>query len=135
MRILNPIGAVEASAYFPRRPLFARRGLSKGRDVRPSDHAGIEYGLLPGLSRCPAAKVCRAGYPLGSRRRPNHRAGDLVLPCNISALFLPPYAPELNPKENLWDEIREKIFKNRALKSIGTVRAKLRQAILSRTQP
>jgi hypothetical protein len=27
------------------------------------------------------------------------------------------YSPELNPKENLWDEIREKIFKNYALKS------------------
>jgi transposase len=25
-------------------------------------------------------------------------------------LYLPPYSPELNPKENLWDEIREKIF-------------------------
>jgi len=30
---------------------------------------------------------------------PNHRCGDLVLPDNISLLFLPPYAPELNPKE------------------------------------
>jgi transposase len=39
---------------------------------------------------------------------PNHRCGDLVLPDNISLLFLQPYAPELNPKENLWDEIREK---------------------------
>src|SRR5947209_1800926 len=29
---------------------------------------------------------------------PNHRCGDLVLPDNISLLFLPPYAPELNPK-------------------------------------
>ena len=28
-----------------------------------------------------------------------------------------------------WDEIREKIFKNYALKSINTVRAKLKQAI------
>jgi hypothetical protein len=34
----------------------------------------------------------------------------LGLPDNISLLFLPPYSPELNPKENLWDEIREKIF-------------------------
>jgi transposase len=45
-------------------------------------------------------------------------------------LFLPPYSPELNPKENLWDEIREKIFKNYALKSIDAVRAKLKQAIV-----
>ena len=44
-------------------------------------------------------------------------------------LFLPPYAPELNPKENIWDEIREKIFKNYALKSIDAVRAKLNAAI------
>ena len=40
------------------------------------------------------------------------------------------YSPELNPKENLWDEIREKIFKNYALKSMTAVRAKLNQAIL-----
>jgi transposase len=61
---------------------------------------------------------------------PNHRCSDLVLPGIISLLFLPPYSPELNPKENLWDEIREKIFKNYALKSIDAVRAKLDQAIL-----
>ena len=51
-------------------------------------------------------------------------------PDNISLLFLPPYSPELNPKENLWDEIREKLFKNYALKSIDAVRRKLEQAIL-----
>ena len=61
---------------------------------------------------------------------PNHRCSGLVLPDNISLLFLPPYSPELNTKENLWDEIREKIFKNYALKSIDAVRAKLEQAIL-----
>jgi transposase len=61
---------------------------------------------------------------------PNHRCSGLLLPGNISLLFLPPYSPELNPKENLWDEIREKIFKNYALKSIDAVRAKLKQAIL-----
>ena len=61
---------------------------------------------------------------------PNHRCGVLALPGNISLLFLPPYSPQLNPKENLWDEIREKIFKNYALKSIDAVRAKLHEAIL-----
>jgi len=54
----------------------------------------------------------------------------LALPGNISLLFLPLYSPELNPKENLWDEIREKLFKNYTLKSIDAARAKLRQAIL-----
>jgi len=65
---------------------------------------------------------------------PNHRCSDLVLPGN-SLLFLPPSSPELTPKENLWDEIREKLFKNYALESIGAVLAKLKQAILhNRTQ-
>jgi len=30
---------------------------------------------------------------------PNHRCKELALPNNISLLFLPPYSPELNPKE------------------------------------
>ncbi len=53
-----------------------------------------------------------------------------MLPANISLLFLPPYSAQLNPKEILWDKIREKIFKNYALKLIDDVRNKLRQAIL-----
>src|ERR1700730_6804235 len=48
----------------------------------------------------------------------------------VTLLFLPPYAPELNPKENLWEEIREKIFKNYALKSMDAVRQKLKEAVL-----
>jgi len=77
---------------------------------------------------------CRGGSPeqilLVLDGAPNHRSGQLVIPDNISLLFLPPYAPELNPKENLWDEIREKIFKNYALKSIDAVHQKLEEAIL-----
>ena len=60
----------------------------------------------------------------------HQRGKKLKIPANISLIQLPPYSPELNPKENLWDEIREKIFKNYALKSIGAVRTKLKQAIL-----
>lgn len=61
---------------------------------------------------------------------PNHSCGELVIPANISLLSLPPYSPELNPKENIWDEIREKIFKNYALKSMDAVYAKLDEAAL-----
>ena len=42
---------------------------------------------------------------------PNHRCSGLTLPGNISLLFLQPYSPELNPKENLWKEILEKILR------------------------
>jgi len=32
---------------------------------------------------------------------PSHRCGDLVVPDNVTLLYLPPYSPELNPKEPL----------------------------------
>ena len=53
-----------------------------------------------------------------------------MLPANIVLHPLPPYSPELNPQENIWDEIREKIFKNYALKSMDEVYAKLEEAAL-----
>ena len=53
-----------------------------------------------------------------------------MVPDNISLLFLPVSSPELNPKKNSWDEIREKVFKNYALKSIEHLRQKLHEAIL-----
>jgi transposase len=37
-----------------------------------------------------------------------HRAKDLRIPENMRLLHLPPYSPELNPVEHLWEEIREK---------------------------
>ena len=39
-----------------------------------------------------------------------HRSGLLKAPGNIYLLKLPPYAPELNPIEHVWDELREKFF-------------------------
>ena len=36
-------------------------------------------------------------------------------------LMLPPYSPELNPVEHLWDELREKHFHNRILASLNAV--------------
>src|ERR1700719_3894536 len=110
--------------------LFVRRCLSEGWDLCLSDHAEIGYGVLSGLPHRPSRKFARQDILLVLDGAPNHRCSDLALPGNISLLFLPPYSPELNPKENLWDEIREKIFKNSALKSIDAVRAKLEQAIL-----
>ena len=98
--------------------------------MRLSDHADVEYGVLSDLPQCPVAKVWQARHSVVLDGAPNHRCGNLVVPDNISLLFLPPYSPELNPKENLWDEIREKLFKNYALKSIDAVRRKLEQAIL-----
>lgn len=94
--------------------------------IMPTSNTACFQAFLDILAR----KFARQDILLVLDGAPNHRCGDLALPDNISLLFLPPYSPELNPKENLWDEIREKIFKKYALKSINAVRAKLKQAIL-----
>jgi len=60
----------------------------------------------------------------------NHNSGELVIPANVTLAFLPPYSPELNPQEHIWDEIREKIFKNYAAKSMDEVCDKIVEAAL-----
>lgn len=49
----------------------------------------------------------------------SHRSHDLCIPENMALLRLPPYSPELNPAERLWEEIREKEFANRVFDSLG----------------
>ena len=34
-------------------------------------------------------------------------ASKLIVPGNITLLSLPPYSPELNPMENVWDYLRQ----------------------------
>src|SRR5438309_5276701 len=94
--------------------------------IMPTSNTACFQAFLDVLAR----KFARHDILLVLDGAPNHRCGKLAVPHNITLLYLPPYSPELNPKENLWDEIREKIFKNYALKSIDAVRAKLKQAIL-----
>jgi len=43
--------------------------------------------------------------------------------------FLPPYSPELNPVEHLWEEIREKWFPNKVFKSLDAVESILAEAL------
>ena len=50
-----------------------------------------------------------------------HNSDSLVVPENMRLLKLPPYSPELNPVEHIWDDLREKSFHNRVFKSIETL--------------
>lgn len=43
-----------------------------------------------------------------------HKARALVVPDNITILYLPPYSPELNPVERLWAYLRSHYLSNRA---------------------
>jgi transposase len=47
-------------------------------------------------------------------------------PENIVPLFQPPYSPEVNPVENMWEHIREAGgFKNATFKSLNEVELRL----------
>jgi transposase len=94
--------------------------------IMPTSNTASFQAFLDVLAR----KFARQDILLVLDGAPNHRCGNLAVPDNVMLLYLPPYSPELNPTENIWDEIREKIFKNYALESMDGVRAKLTQAIL-----
>jgi DDE superfamily endonuclease len=55
----------------------------------------------------------------------HNRGGKFILPGNIEVLQLPPYSPQLNPSENMWDEIREKYFVNESFTSMDHLEAHL----------
>jgi len=58
-----------------------------------------------------------------------HKARELRIPPNLRLLPLPPYSPELNPVEHLWDYLRENHFANHALQSLDEVEELLMQAL------
>ena len=58
-----------------------------------------------------------------------HCSGALKVPENIQLCPLLPYTPELNPIEMLWDEIREKGFRNEVFDSLERVVDRLCSAV------
>jgi len=77
--------------------------------VLPAVHAEAMSVFLAEVSRRHAAEFILmvldgAGW---------HRAKRLQVPANMRLLSRPPWSPQLNPAEHLWDELREKWFANR----------------------
>ena len=70
-----------------------------GRQVTPGAHAVV---LLDG-----------AGW--------HQTGGRLRLPENLSLLHLPPYSPELNPQENVWQYLRQNQLANRVYDSYEAI--------------
>jgi transposase len=54
-----------------------------------------------------------------------HRAKRLPIPANMRLIPLPPWSPQLNPAEHVWDEIREKYFANRWFATMDQLDAQL----------
>ena len=53
-----------------------------------------------------------------------HHAKSLVIPDNVVLIFLPPYSPELNPIERLWQDIKQKLF-SRTYQTLDQMQQKL----------
>jgi hypothetical protein len=60
-------------------------------------------GLLPGRTHA-VMLIDNAGW---------HTANELQVPPNISLVHLPPYAPELNAIEKVWQYLRDRYFSGR----------------------
>jgi len=57
-----------------------------------------------------------------------HKSQQLGIPDNIRIEIIPPYSPDMNPTENIWDEMREKFFKNTVFNSMAAVEKQLAEA-------
>ena len=60
---------------------------------------------------------------------PCHKDGAMDVPKNMMIQRLPAYSPELNPSENMWDDMREKFFQNIVFDSMTSVEDKLCEAM------
>ena len=49
----------------------------------------------------------------------SHKCKDLKVPENIAMVLLPPYSPELNPAELIWNLLRRDYFANRVFDSLN----------------
>jgi len=59
-----------------------------------------------------------------------HQSKELTTPANIHLELLPPYSPELNPTEHLWDYIREqKGFNNHIFDSMDELENHLEEVL------
>jgi transposase len=58
-----------------------------------------------------------------------HRAKRLQVPAKMRLISLPPWSPQLNPVEHVWDEIREKWLGKRVFNSLNAVEEQLITAL------
>ena len=94
--------------------------------ISPVCNTAAMNELLKGLSKTyPAEELLLFADSAGW-----HKSKELEKPANIHLELLPPYSPELNPTEHLWDYIREqKAFNNHSFDSLDAMENHLEKAL------
>lgn len=94
--------------------------------------------LAPGQHHVHADISEHSSGPTSQRsHRHGHGRRGLALqqkPCRTAqhqVALIAPYAPELNPVEHLWDELREKCFHNKVFDSIDALEDDLAMALVA----
>lgn len=58
-----------------------------------------------------------------------HHSQKVRVPENIRFIFQPPYSPQVNPTEHIWEELREKHFGNRTFSTLDALQDQLCMAL------
>ena len=59
----------------------------------------------------------------------SHKSKELKLPQNVSLVPLPPYSPELNPAEQIWNTLRRDYFANPVFDSLDAATAQAEKGL------
>lgn len=123
-------------AKFPMRPIV--KAMMTHQYVYAYGAVSIHDGALDSLVLPHVNSECMAIFLKEiARRYPNdniimvldgagwHKSKSMRIPDNMRLLYLPPYSPELNPVEHLWEELREKYFHNLAFDSLDALEDQL----------
>jgi hypothetical protein len=78
-------------------------------------------GMQPHLDVIAAAVTPGKHAVLVMDRAAWHVTAKLLIPANLSILPLPPYSPELNPVEQIWQQLRQSDWANRCYKNYDDI--------------
>jgi len=131
------------------RRVWARRGVEVVLPVEPRYQWGYTYGALEvcgdgaeflhtdgvslEASRCFLEQIGRSApeamhIVIQDGAGFHHAEGAPQLPASVRVIHLPPYSPELNPVERLWDIVKDRIC-NRAWEDLEELMAAINAVI------
>jgi transposase len=90
----------------------AERDIGEALVINTVSKEAMEEHLKAVSKRIPEDRHC----VMIMDRAPWHRS--LTVPENISTIYLPPYSPELNPHENIWEYLKNNFLSNKVFEDL-----------------